>query len=139
MTWEHEAEHAGFSNATPWLPVKPAQAARAVDTQDGEGSVLAHYRRVLSFYRSTDALRFGGSDFLDLEEPVLAFWRDGASDILCLFNMSSDKVTLNVQGALESVGPSNISHTSESGLSLPPHGFGWLLGDRAKATISRER
>ncbi len=135
MVWEMGAPAAGFTSGAPWLPVKPPQAARSVNTQSGEASVLAHYRTVLRFYRDTAALRDGPSDFLDLPEPVLAFWRRGAPDVLCLFNMSPNEVVLDVDGRLLPTGPSHL--TLDAGrIVLPAHGFGWLLAEKAGASVS---
>ena len=70
MVWDATA-HGGFTTGTPWLPVKPPQAARHVAGQ-GAGSVLAFYREMLAFRRTEPALRTGPCRFLDVAEPVLA-------------------------------------------------------------------
>ena len=45
MPWEASAPNAGFTTGKPWLPVPEAHRDRAVDMQQGDASVLAHYRR----------------------------------------------------------------------------------------------
>jgi alpha-glucosidase len=74
----------GFTDGTPWLPVKPPQRARNVAAQEGvPGSVLESYREMLAFRRLEWALRHGRSRFLDLPEPVLAFQRGEAMARCC--------------------------------------------------------
>lgn len=99
MVWEVTAPNAGFSTANRcWLPVKPEQAARAVDTQAGRaGSVLEFYRAMLRIRRQSPALRLGATRFLDLPEPLLGFLRgDG---VLCLFNLGPEPRKVAVAGA----------------------------------------
>ncbi|CAI4220099.1 unnamed protein product [Parascedosporium putredinis] len=58
MVWEAEAPHGGFSDANPWLPVPVEHRKLAVDVQQGHaGSMLEHYRRMLRFRASQQALR----------------------------------------------------------------------------------
>jgi alpha-glucosidase len=127
MVWDASPQ-AGFSTGTPWLPVKPEQAARHVVGQHGKaGSVLEHYRTMLAFRRGSPVLRNGTTRFLDLAEPVLAFWRespDGA--ILCVFNLSPEGMThsLDLEGHL--VGPMQGVDLSGGHLKLGPYGFGFL-------------
>ncbi|WP_415233800.1 alpha-amylase family glycosyl hydrolase [Pseudorhodobacter sp.] len=129
MVWDGSAQ-AGFTSATPWLPIKPQQKARNVASQ-GAGSVLAAYREVLAFRKSTPALRQGRTRFLDLPEPVLGFLRD---DLLCLYNLSPTEVrlTLNTQGHL--TGPSQNAEIIDTNVILGPNGFVFVTGaDGAKA------
>lgn len=136
MVWQAGALHAGFTTGTPWLPVKPEQAARAADLQeDDPHSVLSHYRRVLAFYRSGEgaALRDGAARFLDLPEPLLGFRRDGASPLLCLFNLSDRAVDLEIEGVAAWVGPDRAEGTA-SRRTLPP--FGWCWGDIAGRDVA---
>ena len=107
MPWEAGAPNAGFSTAKPWLPVKPPQAARAVDRQEGDAaSVLAAYRRTIAFRQARAELRRGDARFLDLPEPVLGIVRgaDGA-EVTGLFNLGREVVTVEVPGASSPVGP----------------------------------
>ena len=51
MVWDG-SPHAGFTTGTPWLPVKPPQAARNVASQAGDDlSVLEHYRKMIAFLK----------------------------------------------------------------------------------------
>ncbi len=130
MTWESHRPNAGFSDGTPWLPVKPPQAARNVAAQEGDaGSVLQHYRRVLAFRKSREELVRGRTAFLDLPEPLLAFHRDtGGSRLTCVFNLSPKGRTLTVPAGLEAVGPGQAAALDGTALTLGPNGYAFLEG-----------
>ena len=113
---------------TPWLPVKPAQAAHAVAAQEGTDSVLAAYRDTIAFRKSQPALRWGDTRFLDLPEPVLAFTRtQDERSLTCVFNLSAEPVTLNLSQDSALCGPGHATLDGRS-LSLPANGFAWLDG-----------
>ncbi|MBP0651956.1 alpha-glucosidase C-terminal domain-containing protein, partial [Mycobacterium tuberculosis] len=71
---------------------------RAVDRQvDDAGSVLQHYRRMLTQRRKHRALRVGAIELLPDAGQVLAFIRRGGGEaILCVFNLgrSATRYTL---------------------------------------------
>lgn len=126
MVWD-DSPNAGFSPVKPWLPVKPAQAARNVAVQAGNpASVLEFYRRMLAFRRATPALIGGATRFHDLPEPVLAF--DRGADLTCVFNLSPIAVVLTASGGTL-VGPSDAELSGET-LTLPPNGYAWVTGLR---------
>jgi alpha-glucosidase len=126
MVWEAGEPNAGFSTGTPWLPVKPPQAARAADLQEQDaGSVLHHYRAVLDFYRNTEALRAIGTEWLDLPDPVLAFRR--GQGLTAVFNLGPDPVTLRAGGPSDLAGPVRAS-LDDGTLSLAAFGYAWLTG-----------
>ncbi len=125
MVWEKDAPNAGFSDAKPWLPVKAPQAAKAVDTH-GEGSILAFYKDMIAFRKSTTALRNGASTFLNVPDPILAHTRatdDG--QITCVFNMSTEDQSLAVKGDASLSGPHHAV-LADGTLSLPGNGFAFL-------------
>ncbi|MBW6507416.1 MAG: DUF3459 domain-containing protein [Rhodobacteraceae bacterium] len=95
MVWD-ETPQAGFSTARPWLPVKPAQAARNVAAQEADpASVLHHCRVVLRLRSTTPALRLGQARFLNLPPPLLGIERRlGADRVSCIFNLSPHPLTL---------------------------------------------
>ena len=124
MVWEAEAPAGGFTTGTPWLPVKQAQLAHAVSTQ-GADSVLESYRALLAFRRATPALVAGGTRFLDLPEPVLAFWREGPAPVLCVYNLSPAPLRLALAGAARLTGPGSAALASGA-LALPANGFAFL-------------
>ena len=105
MVWDDGA-HGGFTEATPWLPVKPPQAARSVAAQTGrEGSVLETYRALLAFRRTRPEMQAGGIEFAAGDGPVLDFVRrQGERALRCRFNLSGEPVRTEGSGA--TVGPS---------------------------------
>ncbi|MCQ0971898.1 alpha-amylase family glycosyl hydrolase [Paracoccus sp. TK19116] len=123
MVWEAPAPNAGFSVANrTWLPVKPEQAAVAVDMQ-GEGSVLDFYRRMLALRRGNEALRTGATEWIDAADPVLAF-RRGAS-VACVFNLSPESVETSApEGEILLAEASGVKGDM---LALGPNGFA-LIG-----------
>lgn len=90
MVWEHGQPFAGFSTVKPWLPVPPAHVDLAVDRQDGiAGSVLSHYRQMLAFRKSHDALVDGDLEFLATNQDLLVFTRSKGKDrFLFVFNLT---------------------------------------------------
>ena len=70
MVWDSTAPYGGFSTVKPWLPVKAPQLAHALDTQTGEDSVLACYRKLL-------ALRPLGTGASDRQNRLFRYRRAG--------------------------------------------------------------
>jgi alpha-glucosidase len=135
MVWEAGRPSAGFSDGVPWLPVKATQAARAVSLQEGNSeSVLAVYRRLLAFYRETNALRVGKTEFLETAEPLLAFRRGARDELVCLFNLSAKPLEARLWGTPNLFGPSNAVLDGER-LHLPGYGFCWVEGGVSKLTF----
>lgn len=129
MVWDAAKPNAGFTNGTPWLPVKEPQAKRAVSIQQAaNNSVMAAYRSTLEFRKSQPALRWGKTKFLDLPEPLLAFRRNHeGEEITCIYNLSKKPLSLNASGETNLTGPSNATLSGKK-LSLPANGFAWLTG-----------
>ena len=127
MVWEMDARNAGFSDATPWLPVKAPQAARAVDAQnDATDSVLAFYRNMIAFRKSQTALKEGKTTFYGLPAPLLAFVREaGQQTLSCVFNLSHQAQALRVDGRAGLAGP-RLATLTDAQLVLPPNGFAFL-------------
>ncbi len=127
MVWERNAPNAGFSDSKPWLPVKPPQAARAVDVQEAsDGSLLHHYRAVIAARRASPVLREGDIAFHDLPEPMLAFTRSiGEAGMTCVYNLGPTPVALTLGGPAEITGPSFASLDGKA-LGLPGNGYVWL-------------
>ncbi|WP_128253228.1 alpha-glucosidase family protein [Falsirhodobacter deserti] len=127
MVWD-ESRHGGFTTGTPWLPVKPPQAARHVAAQEARrDSVLHAYRDILAFRRAQKVLRRGQTRFLDLPEPILAFIRWlGKEEMLCIFNLGHEAVTLQIEGVEGSVGPDHHAELDVTELRLGPNGYAWM-------------
>ncbi|MEM1052517.1 MAG: alpha-glucosidase [Pseudomonadota bacterium] len=89
--WAANQANAGFSMANQtWLKVDPAQAARAVDTQDSaDGSALNYTRQLLALRKSLPALLVGSSELLDTPADIIAFVRRaGENAVLCAYNLT---------------------------------------------------
>ena len=89
MPWQSSVPHAGFSTATPWLPVSPEHFALAVDRLEQEpDSQLAVTRRLIALRRCSAVLRDGAQCFIDARADILAFERSLAGQqLLCAFNL----------------------------------------------------
>jgi alpha-glucosidase len=89
IPWRRLAAHAGFSKATPWLPVDPTHRSLAVDAQQADkDSTLNFARRVIALRRQHPALRTGSLKAIAAPEPLLVFTRgDGDEALLCVFNL----------------------------------------------------
>ena len=104
MPWSHDAPHAGFSRARPWLPVDPAHAALAVDIQEADAdSMLHHTRALLRLRREHPALRVGTCEVLHAQGDVLVLRRspatveregEGGGAVLAVFNLGSRAAAL---------------------------------------------
>jgi len=93
MPWHAGAFHAGFSSATPWLPIPEEHVERSVSEQKvTEDSVLQRTRHFIHWRREQPALLQGDMDFLDAPEPLLAFVRTlpNQTRLLCVFNLGQD-------------------------------------------------
>lgn len=104
MPWSPEGPSAGFSEATPWLPVPQEHRTRAVAVQEKDPhSVLSRVRRFLAWRKDQVALRKGDMTFHDAPEPILAFTREaGGQRVLCLFNLGPEEIVFDTSklGAL---------------------------------------
>jgi alpha-glucosidase len=128
IPWSAAAPNAGFSNGTPWLPVKPNHAMFAVDQQVGDpDSVLNYYRALITWRRGQPALLTGEIEFLDLPEPILGFRRtlDG-STMLCLFNLSAAAREIMLEGDAELAPISRNAAHDGAALRLEANGFAIL-------------
>lgn len=128
MVWVTDNAAGGFSEGKPWLPVKAAHRGLSVASQEGApASMLAHYRRALSFRRAHPTLRFGAMEGIAATGDVIRFERIGDERLFCAFNLGDApaRVTLPA-GNWQPVGEGLGGRTPEgAGLDLP--GWGVLL------------
>lgn len=97
LPWVADAPHAGFSTATPWLPVDDVHRPLAVAQQEvDEASVLNRVRAFLNWRRDHPVMR-GGARFELVESPsrVIAGVRhlDGGH-VLCVFNLGAEHASV---------------------------------------------
>ncbi len=93
MPWRNEPL-GGFTTGTPWLPLSPANTARAVAVQDKDpASQLALTRQVLALRQSSPALRSGALKHCTADGMLLRFERVSKGQrITCLFNLGPDAI-----------------------------------------------
>ncbi len=116
MQWS-DAKNAGFSDAEPWYPPNPdyTEWNVAAQKEDSE-SVLAFYRRLLSFRQKTPALVYGDYEQLspaaDSQSPVFAFLRRRApaDRLLVAANLSDAATTWRLPQAEDIPRPPGLRH-----------------------------
>lgn len=93
MPWRNEPL-GGFTTGTPWLPLSPANTARAVAVQKSDpDSQLALTRQLLALRRSAPALRAGALEHCQADGTLLRFDRvDAGKRISCLFNLGPNPI-----------------------------------------------
>jgi alpha-glucosidase len=75
MQWS-AARHAGFSSATPWLPLASDYRQVNVERQQADpASMLSLYRALLTLRRAEPALAIGAYTALDVTPPLLGYLR----------------------------------------------------------------
>ncbi|HWV20906.1 MAG TPA: alpha-glucosidase family protein [Devosia sp.] len=126
MPWQRDLPHAGFSTATPWLPVKAAHLALSVDAQNADpDSTLNFFRKFIAWRKSHPALLTGSIAFFKTDEPILAFRRSaGNKDLICVFNLSPEERTATLSNTEPNLEP--VSHNARlagKALTLGPNGF----------------
>ncbi|MDT8408852.1 MAG: alpha-glucosidase family protein [Wenzhouxiangellaceae bacterium] len=128
MPWD-DSTHAGFSSATPWLPVMPEHLALSVACQAPDpDSSLSRFKRLQQWRSAQPVLRWGSIRLLQTDEPVLAFVRElEGESMLAVFNLSAEPVGATLpeafddHAALECPGPINGNLSGER-IELPAHG-----------------
>ncbi len=132
MPWD-DSENAGFSTATPWLPVMDEHRALSVARQlDDAESILNRFHRWQAWRRQQPALIQGDIRLLETPEPVLAFVREHPGQtLMAVFNLEERPATLELTGEFENYkqivcpGPINGSFNSAR-VELPSHGVVFL-------------
>ena len=101
MQW-NESENAGFSQATPWLPVPPSYKTHNVEAESKDpNSILNFYKSVLTLRHKEPALLEGEYVALNQNDSnVLSYLRRYKNEaVLVVLNMSSSpqKVSFNLK------------------------------------------
>jgi alpha-glucosidase len=104
MQWD-ASTNAGFSNATPWLPVPPTFATVNVDAQKADPtSLLAWYRTLIQLKKTNPAFARGDNTMLDTANTKVLSWvrqTPGAAAVVVSVNFTAEPqtVSLTVPGA----------------------------------------
>ncbi|MBC2667978.1 alpha-amylase family glycosyl hydrolase [Novosphingobium piscinae] len=125
LPWIAQAEHGGFTEGTPWLPLGAENLARAIDRQTADpASLLAFTRKALALRRAHPALRHGRCEVVLADAQRLVLRRQAeAQSIVAVFNLSA--VTVDWPG--RELGTGEIVFAANGAVPghLPP--FGALL------------
>jgi alpha-glucosidase len=130
MQW-NSSTNAGFSKATPWLPVADNFQTRNVEAElKVPDSVLNFYRTVLKLRKSEAALKYGDFTAVNIDDPnVFSYIRTYKGEaVLVALNMSAQpqtvKFDLKAQGfaksALTTLASSGAAATSLSAVKMQP-------------------
>ena len=120
MQWS-AAANAGFSEATPWLPVAADFAAVNVEAErDDPTSMLALHRALIDLRRSEPALGVGDYATVACEDPVLAYVRrHEGREFLIALNFAPEPARLQLPPGSGSYQP---LLSTLPGAGLPPQG-----------------
>lgn len=132
MVWDADDEFGGFSTQEPWLPVSEEQKQLAVSVQQGDDeSLLAHYRRFLTFRRHCVPLVKGSLEEVTVKDSLLSFERTyGNETVYCAFNMSGETIRceLATTRELSLMKDHGFDATLNNGLlELPPYSAAYIL------------
>ncbi|MBS0254037.1 MAG: DUF3459 domain-containing protein [Proteobacteria bacterium] len=96
--WQAQSEHGGFTGGTPWLPLSPANLARAADRQEADPASLLHWTRtLLALRRAHPALRHGTLEVVHADAAVVALRRRAQGETVeAVLNLASYPVPLPV-------------------------------------------
>ncbi len=120
MQWNTEA-NAGFSSATPWLPVDERYKICNVESEKKDpNSILNYYRQLLTMRHTNKALLDGKYIALNEDDPnVLSYARSyKGQNVLVVLNMSGVARTLNLNLASKDV-HAKVAKTLLSSFAAP--------------------
>lgn len=127
MQWTN-AQHAGFSEVTPWMKVNPNYKwINVEDEEKRDQSLLGFYREIISLRKEYPSLSYGSYASLDKKnKKVIAYLREIEDQrMLVIVNLSKDKAQVD----LSEIDPQDLSFVlgtyekkdPERKLSLEPY------------------
>jgi alpha-glucosidase len=101
MQW-NDADNAGFTAGTPWLPIDDDYPAVNVATQSGDSaSILTLYHRLIEIRRGHAALAFGDYQPVAMSGDLLAYIRkSGSQRFLMALNLGGDPHDVSFDGSV---------------------------------------
>lgn len=120
MQWNTEA-NAGFSGATPWLPVDERYKTYNVESEKKDpNSILNYYRQLLTMRHTNKALLDGKYIALNEDDPnVLSYARSyKGQNVLVVLNMSGSARTIHLNLASKDV-HAKVAKTLLSSFAAP--------------------
>ena len=101
MQW-NGTKNAGFTTATPWLPVPPSCETVNVKTEEkNPDSLLDWYRKLIALKKGNDAFAHGDNVMLDASNTKVLSWLRQASDgsqVVVAANFTAEPQTVNLAG-----------------------------------------
>jgi len=127
MQWTN-AQHAGFSEVTPWMKVNPNYKwINVEDEEKRDQSLIGFYREIISLRKEYPSLSYGSYASLDKKnKKVIAYLREIEDQrMLVIVNLSKDKAQVD----LSEIDPQDLSFVlgtyekkdPERKLSLEPY------------------
>ncbi|MBV9608584.1 MAG: alpha-glucosidase [Acidobacteria bacterium] len=143
MQW-NTGTNAGFSTATPWLPVPPSYASHNVATEEQDpNSVLAWYKAVLKLRHTEPALLEGKWVVVNESDPnVLTYLRQYKNEaVLVALNMSGERQTLHVDLAPQGMAGASVktmlsSSAAQTGNDINLDAYGAYIG-RVQSAVAK--
>ena len=124
MVWDG-SRYAGFSTATPWLPIDAAQRRLAVSVQEhDDDSTLNWLRRFIAWRSEVPALVSGDIEVLADDGEMLRFVRRGAGQsVLVAVNLTSDELAAPLSHPVRSTlhGHGFCGAVERGRIVLPPY------------------
>jgi alpha-glucosidase len=100
MQWD-DSPFAGFASVEPWLPLADDFAAVNVANQSRDTtSILALYRRLIAFRRTSLALQVGSYAPVLAAAELLSFVRQhGTERVLVVLNLGANPITIHIEAS----------------------------------------
>jgi alpha-glucosidase len=99
MQWD-AAKNAGFTTATPWLPVPPTYTTVNVKAEESEhDSLLDWYKTLIQLKKTNPALAHGENVMLDTENTKVLSWMrqvQGGAQVVIAANFTAEPQTVNL-------------------------------------------
>ena len=99
MEWD-AAKNAGFTTATPWLPVPPTYTTVNVKAEESEhDSLLDWYKTLIQLKKTNPALAHGENVMLDTENTKVLSWMrqvQGGAQVVIAANFTAEPQTVNL-------------------------------------------
>lgn len=100
MQWD-ATNNAGFSNATPWLPVhKNYTTVNVLNQENDQNSVLNHFRKMVALRKDNLLLVYGDYEIIQEEHPTIYAYSRTLEDqkMLILLNFSELESSIALSG-----------------------------------------
>ncbi len=140
MQWD-DSTNAGFSTATPWLPVPPTYSTVNVKAEEGApDSMLTWYKSLIQLKKNNPVMAHGKNVMLDTENTKVLSWsrqQAGGPAIVVSVNFTADAQTVNLTGGDAGLKSNHVKTLMKSPGGADPAGldhvelgpFGVFIGE----------